>query len=233
MKAMILAAGLGTRMRPLTDHVPKPLLEVGGKPLIVWHIEALVRAGITELVINTAWLGEKLQDALGDGHQFGAHIEWSHEGEPLETAGGLIKALPLLGDAPFVVVNGDIWLRYPIPGLRERFAGMTQSAHLVLVDNPEHNPGGDFSLNADRVTMGTTLRVASEGEHRYTFSGLSVLHPRLFSGLSEGKRPLAPLLREAMAAKKVTGEYFPGPWVDVGTPARLAELDEQIRSNLV
>lgn len=233
MKAMILAAGLGTRMRPLTDHVPKPLLEVGGKPLIVWHIEALVRAGITELVINTAWLGEKLQAALGDGHQFGAQIEWSHEGEPLETAGGLIKALPLLGDAPFVVVNGDIWLRYPISGLRERFAGMTQSAHLVLVDNPEHNPGGDFSLDADRVTMGTTLRVVREGEHRYTFSGLSVLHPRLFSGLAEGKRPLAPLLREAMAAKQVTGEYFPGPWVDVGTPARLAELDEQIRSNLV
>jgi len=233
MKAMILAAGLGARMRPLTDHTPKPLLEVGGKPLIVWHIEALVRAGITGLVINTAWLGEKLQAALGDGHEFGAHIEWSHEGEPLETAGGLIKALPSLGDKPFLVVNGDIWLRYAFVGLRERFAGMTQSAHLVLVDNPAHNSKGDFSLAADAITAGTTLQAVNEGEHRYTFSGLSVLHPRFFSGLPEGKRALAPLLREAMTAGDVTGEYFPGPWVDVGTPERLAELDQQIRHNLI
>lgn len=233
MKAMILAAGLGARMRPLTDHTPKPLLEVGGKPLIVWHIEALVRAGITELVINTAWLGEKLQAALGDGHQFGAHIEWSHEGEPLETAGGLVKALPQLVDAPFIVVNGDIWLRYGIEALRERFAGMTQSAHLVLVDNPAHNPKGDFSLSADAITVGTTLQAVNDGEHRYTFSGLSVLHPRLFSGLPEGKRALAPLLRAAMTAGDVTGEYFPGPWVDVGTPERLVELDQQIRSGSI
>lgn len=233
MKAMILAAGLGTRMRPLTDHTPKPLLEVGGKPLIVWHIEALVQAGITGLVINTAWLGEKLQEALGDGHQFGAHIEWSHEGEPLETAGGLVRALPMLGNAPFVVVNGDIWLRYAVAGLRERFSRMPQAAHLVLVDNPAHNLKGDFALAADAVTVGTTLQAANEGEHRYTFSGLSVLHPRLFSGLPEGKRALAPLLREAIAAGNVTGEYFPGPWVDVGTPERLAELDQQIRDHRI
>lgn len=233
MKAMILAAGLGTRMRPLTDSTPKPLLGVGGKPLIVWHIEALVRAGITEMVINTAWLGEKLQAALGDGHQFGAHIEWSHEGEPLETAGGMIKALPMLGEKPFVVVNGDIWLRYGLASLRERFAGMHQLAHLVLVDNPAHNPGGDFSLAADKVTTGTTLLAMTEGENRYTFSGLSVLNPRLFSGLSEGKRPLAPLLRAAMASRQVTGEYFPGPWVDVGTPERLDELDQQIRRGVI
>lgn len=233
MKAMILAAGLGTRMRPLTDHTPKPLLEVGGKPLIVWHIEALVRAGIKELVINTAWLGEKLQAALGDGHQFGAHIEWSHEGEPLETAGGLIKALPQFGETPFIVVNGDIWLRYGIEALRERFAGMTQSAHLVLVDNPPHNLRGDFALMADAITTGATLTVANEGEHRYTFSGLSVLHPRLFAGLTEGKRALAPLLRAAMTEGDVTGEYFPGPWVDVGTPERLVELDQQIRSGSI
>lgn len=233
MKAMILAAGLGTRMRPLTDSTPKPLLEVGGKPLIVWHIEALVRAGITEMVINTAWLGEKLQTALGDGQQFGAHIEWSHEGEPLETAGGLIKALPLLGEKPFVVVNGDIWLRYDFAALRARFAGMIRSAHLVLVNNPGHNPRGDFALDADAITTGATLRVANDGEYRFTFSGLSVLHPRLFAGLPEGKRALAPLLREAITAGDVTGEYFPGSWVDVGTPERLAELDQQIRRGVI
>lgn len=230
MKAMILAAGLGTRMRPLTDHLPKPLLEVGGKPLIVWHIEALARAGITELVINTAWLGEKLEAALGDGQRYGVSIHWSHEGEPLETAGGLIKALPLLGTEPFVVINGDIWLRYRLDSLRERFAGMTRKAHLVLVDNPAHNPRGDFALEADRITVSTTLRMANDGEYRFTFAGLSVLHPDLFAGLPEGKRALAPLLREAITAGDVTGEYFAGPWVDVGTPERLAELDQQIRS---
>lgn len=230
MKAMILAAGLGTRMRPLTDHLPKPLLEVGGKPLIVWHIEALARAGITELVINTAWLGDKLEAALGDGQRYGVSIRWSHEGEPLETAGGLIKALPLLGTEPFVVINGDIWLRYKLASLRERFVGMSHKAHLVLVDNPAHNPRGDFALNADRITVATTLRVANDGEYRFTFSGLSVLHPGLFTGLPEGKRALAPLLREAITAGDVTGEYFAGPWVDVGTPERLAELDQQIRA---
>jgi MurNAc alpha-1-phosphate uridylyltransferase len=233
MKAMILAAGLGTRMRPLTDHLPKPLLEVGGKPLIVWHIEALARAGITELVINTAWLGDKLEAALGDGQRYGVSIFWSHEGEPLETAGGLVKALPLLGDEPFVVINGDIWLRYDPALLRERFAGMKHQAHLVLVDNPAHNPRGDFALAADRITAATTLRVANDGEHRFTFAGLSVLHPRLFAGLPEGKRALAPLLREAIATGAVTGEYFPGPWVDVGTPERLVELDRQIRTGTI
>jgi MurNAc alpha-1-phosphate uridylyltransferase len=225
MKAMILAAGLGTRMRPLTDHLPKPLLEVGGKPLIVWHIEALVRAGITDVVINAAWLGAKLEAALGDGQRYGASIRWSHEEELLETAGGLIKALPLLGSEPFVVVNGDIWLRYEFASLRERFADMRHNAHLVLVDNPAHNPQGDFALNAGRVV--------SEGESRFTFAGLSVLHPALFTGLSEGKRALAPLLREAIAAGTVTGEYFAGPWVDVGTPERLTELDQQIRAGII
>ena len=233
MKAMILAAGQGTRMRPLTDHMPKPLLEVGGKPLIVWHIEALVQAGITELVINTAWQGEKLTAALGDGSQFGASICWSPEGEPLETAGGLIKALPLLGDDPFVVVNGDIWLRYALGTLRERFASMTQLAHLVLVDNPAHNPWGDFALDADCVTAATTLCVANDGESRFTFAGLSVLHPQLLVGLPQGKRALAPLLRDAIAAGKTSGEYFSGPWVDVGTPERLTELDQKIRAGSI
>lgn len=233
MKAMILAAGLGTRMRPLTDHLPKPLLEVGGKPLVLWHIEALARAGITDLVINTAWLGDKLEAALGDGQRYGVSIRWSHEGEPLETAGGVVKALPLLGASPFLVVNGDIWLRYDFRALRQRLAAMDGQAHLVLVNNPAHNLRGDFALEADRITPATTLQVANDGEHRFTFAGLSVLHPDLFAGLPEGKRALAPLLREAIAAGRVTGEYFPGPWVDVGTPERLAELDRQIRAGTI
>jgi MurNAc alpha-1-phosphate uridylyltransferase len=229
MKAMILAAGFGTRMRPLTDHTPKPLLAVGGKPLIVWHVENLVRAGFTDLVINTAWLGEQLERALGDGRALGARISWSHEGEPLESAGGIVKALPLLGQQPFLLVNGDIWLRYDFSRLRSSYAHMQKRAHLVLVGNPEHNPRGDFALDG-RIFSGVECTVRSEGEPRFTFAGVSVMHPQLFAGLPEGKRPLAPLLRAAMAEELVTGEYFAGPWVDVGTPARLAELDAQIRS---
>lgn len=232
MKAMILAAGLGTRMRPLTDHTPKPLLDVGGKPLIVWHIENLARAGFTEIVINTAWLGEKLEQALGSGSAFGVRIHWSHEGEPLETAGGLIKALPLLGATPFLVVNGDTWLRYDFGALRTAFAHTEKLAHLVLVANPEHNTKGDFSLQG-RVFAGVECTVLNEGEPRFTFSGLSVLNPVLFSGLENGKRALAPLLRAAISEGKVTGEYFAGPWVDVGTPQRLDELDAQIRAGAI
>lgn len=232
MKAMILAAGLGTRMRPLTDHLPKPLLEVGGKPLITWHIENLVRAGITDLVINHAWLGDKLEAALGDGRALGARIAWSPEGEPLETAGGLIKALPLLGSEPFLVVNGDIWLRYDFAHLRTGFAHTHKLAHLVLVGNPAHNPGGDFALDG-RMFAGVECTVRNEGEPRFTFAGVSVLSPRLFAGLPEGKRALAPLLRAAITREQVTGEYFAGPWVDVGTPQRLAELDQQIRSGAI
>lgn len=232
MKAMILAAGLGTRMRPLTDHMPKPLLEAGGKPLIVWHIENLVRAGFTELVINTAWRGERLEAALGDGAALGARILWSHEGEPLETAGGIIRALPLLGTQPFLLVNGDIWLRYDFAHLRSSYAHMQQLAHLVLVGNPAHHPHGDFALDG-RLFSGVECTVRNEGEPRLTFAGLSVLHPGLFAGLPEGKRQLAPLLREAITKEKVTGEYFGGPWVDVGTPERLAELHRQIRSGTI
>ena len=232
MKAMILAAGLGVRMRPLTDHTPKPLLEVGGKPLIVWHIENLVRAGFTDIVINTAWLGEKLEAALGDGQKFGARISWSHEGEPLETAGGLVKALPLLGSQPFLVINGDIWLRYDFSVLRTAYAHTEKLAHLVLVGNPPHNAKGDFSLQG-RVFAGLECTVLNEGEPCFTFSGLSVLSPRLFAGMENGKRALAPLLRAAITEAKVTGEYFAGPWVDVGTPQRLADLDREIRSGKI
>ena len=191
MKAMILAAGLGTRMRPLTDHTPKPLLEVGGKPLIVWHIENLVRAGFGPLVINTAWLGAQLEEALGDGSALGARILWSHEGEPLETAGGIVRALPLLGSDPFLLVNGDIWLRYDFARLRTSQARMEKLAHLVLVSNPEHNQAGDFALQG-RMFSGVECNVSNTGEPRFTFSGLSVLHPRgmmvLFGG-SSGQVP--------------------------------------------
>lgn len=227
MKAMILAAGLGTRMRPLTDHTPKPLLAVAGKPLILWHIDRLRSAGITDIVINTAWLGTRLEAFLGDGREFGVSIVWSHEGEPLETAGGLIRALPLLGDAPFLVFNGDVWLRYEfgqLPTLADEAL-----AHLVLVPNPEHNPAGDFGF--DEVPgSGQTGRLNAVTSPRFTFSGVSVQRPALFAGLPPGKRPLAPLLREAMAQGRVSGELYAGPWVDVGTPERLAALDTAIRA---
>lgn len=226
MKAMILAAGLGTRMRPLTDHLPKPLLEVGGKPLIVWHLENLARAGFQEVIINTAWLGDRLENALGDGRQFGLSIYWSHEPEPLETAGGIIRALPFLGKAPFLLVNGDIWLRYNFLPLKQRGLEQDALAHLVLVDNPPHNPAGDFALTGSNDTG----RVESKGASCLTFAGVSVINPELFKGLPQGPRPLAPLLREAMNEHRVSGEHFSGAWVDVGTPERLRELDEQIRN---
>lgn len=234
MKAMILAAGLGTRMRPLTEHTPKPLLKVGGKPLIVWHLEALRAASITEVVINTAWLGHKLEKALGDGRSFGLDIHWSHEpdGHPLETAGGIVQALPHLGHDPFILVNGDIWLRKPFTPLRSTLASGKQ-AHLVLVDNPAHHPRGDFLLACGEGDLQAgVVSPLSENPallgRRLTYAGLAIYCPTLFQGLPQGVRPLAPLLREAIADGNVTGEYFPGPWVDVGTPERLRELDDAI-----
>jgi MurNAc alpha-1-phosphate uridylyltransferase len=217
MKAMILAAGLGTRMRPLTDHTPKPLLPAGGKPLIVWHIEKLAQAGFRDIIINLAWLGWKIPEALGDGSRWNVALHYSdeqHEGA-LETAGGIVKALPLLGDEPFLVVNGDVWCDYACP---QRQLSGNDLAHLVLVENPAHNLRGDFALHAGRVF--------SEGEMRYTFSGIGYYHPALFAGLAYGKRPLAPLLREAMQQGRVSGELFGGDWRDIGTPERLAELDQ-------
>lgn len=220
MKAMILAAGLGTRMRPLTDHTPKPLLEAGGKPLIVWHIERLRAAGFADLVINHAWLGDKLEAALGDGSALGVSIQWSREGTPLETAGGIRRALPLLGDAPFLVVNGDIWLDLDFAHLR---ASPTGLAHLVLVDNPAHHPDGDFQLGSDG-------KVRDNGAPALTFSGVGVYRPGLFADLDEGEAKLAPLLRQAMADGQVTGEHFTGQWWDIGTPERLAELDQRLQT---
>lgn len=228
MKAMILAAGLGNRMRPLTLHTPKPLLEVGGKPLIVWHLEKLQKIGVQQVVINTAWLSEKLVDALGDGHQFGLEILWSHEGEGLETAGGIIRALPLLGSDPFILVNGDVWTEYTFDSIVDLdLKGAL--AHLLLVDNPSQHPNGDFTLAIDHKVY--TFDQKQMGEN-LTFSGISVLSPQLFEGLSEGKRPLAPLLKAAMVEGKITGEKLQKKWVDVGTPERLAQLDLEIRENM-
>ncbi|WP_109440693.1 N-acetylmuramate alpha-1-phosphate uridylyltransferase MurU [Acinetobacter haemolyticus] len=224
MKAMILAAGLGNRMRPLTLHTPKPLLEVGGKPLIVWHIEKLQKVGVKEIVINTAWLGEKLVDALGDGTQFGVNILWSHEGEGLETAGGIINALPLLGDQPFILVNGDVWTTMDFASLLDVKLG-TKQAHLVLVDNPPQHLKGDFILSNN---MAYTFDQEQCGE-ALTYSGVAVLAPQMFIGLESGKRPLAPLLKEAMLEQQVSAEKMQGIWVDVGTPERLQQLDQQIQ----
>lgn len=224
MKAMILAAGLGNRMRPLTSHTPKPLLEVGGKPLIVWHIEKLAAIGVSEIVINTAWLGEKLAQALGDGSQFGIKILWSHEGEGLETAGGIINALPLLGDEPFILVNGDVWTTMDFAPLLNVELG-ENLAHLVLVQNPEQHPNGDFTL-ADGKAYTFDQQISGEN---LTFSGVSVIHPKMFAGLEAGKRPLAPLLKAAMLENKIAASKLTGIWVDVGTPERLNALDLMIR----
>lgn len=220
MKAMILAAGRGERMRPLTDHTPKPLLQVAGKPLLVHHIERLAAAGFDQLVINHAWLGQQIEDYLGDGARFGVHIRYSAEHEALETGGGIARALPLLGAEPFAVVNGDIWCDFAPAQLRTALQG-DDLAHLLLVANPEHNPNGDFQLQAGR------LSAAGDGP-RLTFSGIGVYHPALFAACPAGAFPLAPLLRQAMAAGRVSGALHQGLWCDVGTPARLAWLDAEL-----
>ncbi|WP_122897995.1 N-acetylmuramate alpha-1-phosphate uridylyltransferase MurU [Acinetobacter sp. B51(2017)] len=225
MKAMILAAGLGNRMRPLTLHTPKPLLSVADKPLIVWHIEKLKHIGITQIVINTAWLADKLVEALGDGAALGVNILWSHEGEGLETAGGIINALPLLGDEPFILVNGDVWTTMDFAPLLD--VQLNENlAHLVLVENPIQHPNGDFTLSAGRAY---TFEQGVGGEN-LTFSGVSVIHPKMFSGLDAGKRALAPLLKAAMLDGKIAASKLQGDWVDVGTPERLTQLDQQIRA---
>lgn len=224
MKAMILAAGRGERMRPLTDTCPKPLLPVGGKPLIVWHIERLAAAGFRGLVINHAHLGAMIEEALGDGAQFGVSIRYSPEVTALETAGGIATALPLLADGgrPFAVVNGDVYCDYDFAALAQAAENLGHDlARLVLVPNPAHNPKGDFALNGERI--------ASEGETRHTFSGIGLYRPELFASTPPGlPAKLAPLLRQSMHDGRVSGELFPGRWVDVGTPQRLAELDAEL-----
>jgi MurNAc alpha-1-phosphate uridylyltransferase len=229
MKAMILAAGYGTRMRPLTDTLPKPLLTVADKPLIEYHIENLLKAGIRDLVINLAYLGEKIAAFLGDGSRFGVHIVYSHEGEPLNTAGGIVKALPLLGKDPFVLVNGDVWSDYPLEHL-PRVLPADKLAHLVLVDNPAHNRQGDFGLLQDgRLTNERTSVAGKQAAQLLTYSGIAVLSPGLFLGCAQEKSPLGPLLRAAIEAGQVSAEHYQGRWCDVGTPERLAGLDKQLR----
>jgi MurNAc alpha-1-phosphate uridylyltransferase len=218
---MILAAGRGERMRPLTDSVPKPLLPIAGKSLIQRHIESLVEVDIVDLVINHAWLGDKIEAALGDGSRFGAHITFSPEGEQgLETGGGIFRALPLLGEGPFLVMNGDIVTNFPLRTLPDRLEGL---AHLVLVPNPDHNPDGDFTLEQGRV--------GSTGSPRYTFSGIGIYHPRLFAGCRDGIFPLAPLLRQAMDQGLVTGQMYEGLWIDVGTIQRLYQAEAMLNPN--
>lgn len=220
MKAMILAAGRGERMRPLTDDTPKPLLKVAGRPLIGYHLNSLREAGIREIIVNVAYLGWKIIDALGDGRAFDLRITYSDEGDtPLETAGGIIQALPRLGHEPFLVVNADIWTDFSFQSLPARLNGL---AHLVMVDNPEHHPQGDFAL-----TDGT---LHTEGKPKLTYSGMGLYHPDLFAGCAPGKRPLLPLLQKAMRAGKVSGQHFTGRWLDIGTPERLQVLNAKLIS---
>lgn len=217
MKAMILAAGRGERMRPLTDHTPKPLLAAGGRPLIEHLVAALVDGGINELIVNTAHLGEQIEQYLGDGRRFGARIVYSPEGEALETGGGIFRALPLLGDGPFLVVNGDIATDFPFARLKDHPAGL---AHLVLVPNPPHHARGDFAVEGGLVN--------DAGPERHTFSGIGVYRPELFAGCSPGRFPLAPLLRKAMPEGRVSGELYEGFWMDIGTVERLEAFDRWV-----
>ena len=219
---MILAAGRGERMRPLSDTTPKPLLKVHGKPLIEWHIEKLARAGFEKVVINVAHLGEQIIQTLGDGERFGIPLFYSDERSngALESAGGIKKALPLLGDEPFLVVNGDIFCNYPFnPNLKLN----NQLAHLILVPNPPHNPQGDFGLNGTLVTNNSSTM--------WTFSGIGYYNPKLFDTTQIYKAPLAPLLRQAIEQQRVSGEFYDGPWSDIGTPQRLQQINEKTISH--
>ena len=212
---MILAAGRGERLRPITDNIPKPLVKVKGKALIQYHVEALVAAGFTDLVINHAWHGEQIEQALGDGSRFGATIQYSPEGKALETGGGIFKALPLLGSDPFLVVNGDVFTNFPFADLVNQ---PSKLVHLVLVRNPPQHPKGDFALQDNEVKR--------EGIDMYTFSGIGVYSPELFKDCQPGAFPLAPLLFDAIERHEVTGQIFDGMWEDVGTVERLEKLNQ-------
>lgn len=220
MKAMLLAAGRGERMRPVTDTLPKPLLRVGGRALIAWHLAALARAGIREVVINLSWLGEQLRAALGEGQQFGVRIRWSEEGPvPLETGGGILRAVPLLGPGPFLVVNSDIWTDIDFGRLSLEPGA---HAHLVLVANPPYHPRGDFALEGDVIV--------NRDSERFTYSGVGLYHPEFFHDCTAERFPLLPLLNRAIAARLARGEVHRGQWCDVGTPERLASLERRLRA---
>ena len=214
MRAIILAAGRGERLRPLTDSLPKPLLRVHGKALIMHHLERLRDAGITQVVVNTSWLAEKIHAALGDGSRWGVHVNFSYEGlEPLETGGGILKAMPLLGREPFLVVNGDIFTDFPFENLKHRLKH-DDLAHLVMVPNPAHHPTGDFHLSP-------VGRLRLEGQPRFTYGGIGVYRPEFFHDCRAGKFPLLPWLQSAMQAERLSGELYPGLWQDVGTDLKL------------
>jgi N-acetyl-alpha-D-muramate 1-phosphate uridylyltransferase len=220
MKAMLLAAGRGERMRPLTDTCPKPLLEVAGKPLIAWHLERLARSGIHEVVINLSWLGEMIATTLGDGSRYGVAIQYSREPWPaLETGGGLFQALPLLGDGPFLLVNGDVFTDIDFAALR---IAPDDLAQLVLVPNPPQHLNGDFWL-------GGAGRIQSEGGERLTYSGVALLRPELFADATPGRFPLLPWLVRARDAGRLGGQRHDGQWMDIGTPERLAQLDARLQ----
>lgn len=232
MNALIFAAGFGERMRPLTEHTPKPLLQVGGKPLIVWHLEKLAALGVREVVINTSWLAGQFPATLGDGSRWNLRLHYSFEGAaPLETGGGMLNALPQLGDGPFLAINGDIWTDFDLARLPDRPPG---DVHLVMVDNPEHHPRGDFILAPDG-------RLQDDGQApRLTFGGIGLYQPALLDdwraviGSGEGasrsppRFPLAPLMRAAMARGRASGQHHEGRWTDVGTPDRLHRLDQAL-----
>ncbi len=215
---MILAAGRGERLRPMTDKIPKPLIRVAGKPLIEHHLDRLKAAGYEEIIVNLSHLGDLIRERLGDGRRLGVRIEYSREGEePLETAGGIIHALPLLGEEPFLVINGDIWCDHPLA-----FAELTQGkqAHLVLVDNPPHNPAGDFFYENGKIF--------ARGDPLLTFGGIGVYHPALFKDRPAGKSPLAPILRTAINNGRVSAEHFTGKWFDIGTAERLEQAERYV-----
>lgn len=222
MRAIILAAGRGERLRPLTDSTPKPLIEVGGKALIARHLERLAEAGFEEVVINLAWLGDRIAAFLGRGTAFGLEIRYSQEPPgALETAGGIVQALSLLGDAPFLAISADVLTDYPFERVRE--IDLDEPAHLVLVDNPPHHPQGDFALESGMVRAG--------GSARLTYSGIALFDPVLFAGLSPGRRALRPVLEQAIASGRVSGEHYTGIWADIGTPERLAEAQQSFEDD--
>ncbi|MBV1881743.1 MAG: nucleotidyltransferase family protein [Pseudomonadales bacterium] len=242
MKAMILAAGLGSRMRPLTDHTPKPLLDVQGKPLLAHHIERLFKAGCDEIVINVSYLAEQIEAFLSTEEYSDKKLHISYEAEPLETAGGIVNALPLLGDEPFLLLNGDVWIDYSLDRLVQlaQQRGLSKEgcplAHLVMVTNPEHNVTGDFRLDSDSLstsipsasTCGSALLSMEAGES-LTYSGVGLYCPSLFKDVDSGRRPLAPLLRAWIKEGKVAGEKYSGYWLDVGTPERLRDLNDRLQ----